>query len=484
MNRWSTMLIAAAVLPPAAAEAQRPSNNMHTRSAETYLSQAQREAVVADKVEALNQALEAAFAGVENDPDNPRSWFQAGQAYVGLQDWAGADSVFDRAVSLYPEYAEEIDPMRESAWVEAYNAGVTALQSNNIEEAVNSLTVANLLYDKRPEAMVTLGSLYVQQGNLAEAEATFRQALAVLRGPAREGLSEQQRTSWEEDELTVSMRLANIHTEQEKFAEAEQVYRDLLESQPDNTMARANLAVVMARAGKTEEAAAAYRELLSRDDLSEAALFNIGIGLYRAQEFGQAAAAFERVIAVNPVSHESLYNLGQSLFAAASALEAESEGAAAPRAAEINEELTRLNQSLLETAEQLLELDPTNRNSMMMLAQAQRTLAELDVGNADALRSQALATLEAHAALPFEVSDVTVVPGEGTVQIHGQVTNLKAEPGSTLSLRVSAIDRAGNELAGEDITVTAPAAGQSANFEATLTVPEEAAGWKYTVSGT
>lgn len=483
MTRWSTVLIAAAVLAPAAAEAQRPSNNMHTRSAETYLSQAQREAVVADKVAALNKALEAAFAGVANDPDNPRSWFQAGQAYVGLQDWAGADSVFDRAVSLYPEYAEEIDPMRQSAWVEAYNAGVTALQANNVEEAVNSLKVANMLYDKRPEAMVTLGSLYVQQGNLAEAETIFRQALAVLRGPGREGLNEQQRAAWEEDELTVSMRLANIYAEQEKFAEAQQVYDDLLETQPNNTMARANLAVVMARAGKTEEAAAVYRELLAREDLSEGTLFNIGIGLFRAQEFDQAAAAFERVTAINPVSHEALYNLGQSLFAAASALEAERESAAAARAAEIGEELTRLNQLLRATAEQLLELDPTNRNSMMMLAQAQRTLAELSVGDPDALRREALATLEAHAALPFEVSDITVVPGEGSVQIHGRVTNLKAEPGSTLAFRFSAIDREGNELAGEDITVTAPAIDQSGNFEVTLSVPEEAAGWKYAVIG-
>src|SRR5690606_5464602 len=138
MNRWSTVLIAAAVLAPATAEAQRPSNNMHTRSAETYLSQADREAVVADKVAALNSALEAAFAGIENDPDNPRSWFQAGQAYIGLQDWAGADSVFDRAESLYPEYAEEINPMRQAAWIDAYNAGVTALQANNVEEAISS----------------------------------------------------------------------------------------------------------------------------------------------------------------------------------------------------------------------------------------------------------------------------------------------------------------------------------------------------------
>src|SRR5690606_1262268 len=286
--------------------AQRPSNNMHTRSAETYLSQAEREAVLADKAEYLNKALEAAMAGIEASPDNPRSWFQAGQAYIGLKDWAGADSALARAEQLYPEYAEEIDPIRQAAWIDAYNAGVTALQSNAIEDAISSLSLANTLYDKRPEAMVTLGSLYVQQGNAAAAEQIFQQALGVLRGPRRASLSEQERATWEEDELTVAMRLASIYTEQEQYAEAEQVYRDLLESQPGNGMARANLAIVMSRAGKTEEAATAYRELLGDDDLSEATLFNIGIGLFRAQDFGQAAVAFQRVIELNPVAHEAL----------------------------------------------------------------------------------------------------------------------------------------------------------------------------------
>src|SRR5690606_40606463 len=113
---------------------------------------------------------------------------------------------------------------------------------------------------------------------------------------------------------------------------------------------------------------------------------------------------------------------------------------------------------------------------MMILAQAHLKIAGLGVVATDALRREALATLEAHAALPFEVTDISVVPGEGTLQIVGRVTNLKAEPGSTLSFRVSAIDRDGNELAGQDVTVTAPAVDQSSNFEATLTVPEEVAG--------
>jgi tetratricopeptide (TPR) repeat protein len=384
---------------------------------------------------------------------------------------------------MYPEYAEEIDPLRLAAWIEAYNAGVTALQANEVEKALQSLELANSLYRKRPEAMVTLGSLYVQQGDFAKGETVFREALALLRGPGRAALNEQQAASWAEDELTISLRLSNIYADQEKFAEAEQVYRDLLESQPDNGMARANLAVVMARAGKTDEAAVVYRELLAEEELTEATLFNIGIGLFRAQDFEQAARAFTRSLELNPVSHETLYNLGQSLYARAVKLERESEAAAAPRKQEIQTELTRLYSELRSRTEELLVLDPTNRNAMMLLAQSQRSLAELDSGNSDALRRSALATLEAHEGTTFEITNIRIVPAEGSVQILGRVTNLKAAEGSTISFRFSAIDRAGTEIAGEDITVTAPAVGAGTNFDTRLTVPEGAAGWKYVVRG-
>jgi tetratricopeptide (TPR) repeat protein len=240
---------------------------------------------------------------------------------------------------------------------------------------------------------------------------------------------------------------------------------------------------VLARAGKTEEAAAIYRELLAEEELSEATLFNIGIGLFRAQDFGQAARAFERARELNPVSHETLYNLGQSLYAQASRLETESETADAARKQEIQTELGRLYGELLTRTEELLTLDPTNRNAMMMLAQSQRSLAELDTGNPDALRRSALATLEAHEATPFEITNIRIVPTEGSVQILGRVTNLKAAEGSTITFRFSAIDRAGIEIAGEDVTVTAPAVGAGTNFDMRLTVPEGAAGWKYVVGG-
>ncbi|HUF49226.1 MAG TPA: tetratricopeptide repeat protein [Longimicrobiales bacterium] len=481
MKRLRAVLLAC-LLVPAAVQAQRPSNSVHIRTAETYFADAARPArTPAERAELYRKALDAALLGVQADAGNPRHWFVAGRAYVRLNDLAGADSAFDRAEQIWPDYVTETEPERLNAWIGAYNAGVAAVQSGDIAAAIAALEGADRIYRKRPEALVTLGSIYMQTGDHARAEQTFRAALTVLSGD-RSALKPQELAAWQEDELAVALRLATLYVDQGRNEEAEQVYRDLLARQPGNTMAKSNLAVVLSRIGRLDEAAAIYRELLATDELAEGTLFNIGIGMFRTEAWADAAAAFRRAAKFNPHSHDTLYNLAQAVFALTAELEKEKAGAAAARAGEIDAQLRQLNEEMRAVAETLRGIDPTNRNVHMMLAQAQRSLAELSTGAAaDELRRQALATLEAHKALPFEVSELTVVPGTGEYQLIGRVTNLTLTAGSTIRIRFIVVNREGAELAAEEVTVTAPEKEESTRLMATLRVPDGAAAWKYVV---
>lgn len=477
MKLLTSMLVAVAVLVlPATAQAQKkPSNNVHTRSAEVYLGQAQQARVPAEKKELFQKALTAALEGTKSDPSNPKPWFQAGMAYVGMGDLPGADSAFDKAEQIYPEYAPEIDPARKAAWVVAYNEGVQALQGGDAIKAIASFEVANSIYQKRPEALVLLGSLYMQNGDAAKAEQTFNTALAVLRGPDRKTLKPEEAASWADDETTVAMRLSTIYAEQNKHDEAIKVYRELLAAQPDNVMAQANLAVVLSRSGRNDEALKLYRDMLARPDVPETTLFNIGIGLFRAEQYDESAKAFRRAAALSPYSHETLYNLAQSLLARGGALEKQQP---APK-----EELTKLYEEMRTVSETLHGLDPANRNVLMMIAQSNKSLGELagQTPQGEQLRKQVLATLEKADALPFEVADLNVVPGDKAVQITGKVTNLKGIAGAPVRLRFSILNREGTELIAQDIAVTMPAKDESARFTASVTVPEGAVGWKYTI---
>lgn len=483
MNRWcGACLLVLLVLPSATQAQKRPSNNMHTRSADVYLGQAGKARVSTERRELYEKALTAALEGVRQDAGNPKPWFQAGTAYFHLEDFTGADTMFARAQQIYPDYSTEIEPLRLNAWIEQYNRGVQALQQNDHDAAVAALELAARLYDGRPEALVTLGSLYAERGDAARAERTYIDALAILRSPRRGALNPADLQAWQEDEVGVSLRLANLLVEQERFADAEKVYRDLIAAQPDNLSARANLAVVLSRSGQVDAAAAMYREILARQDVGEVTLFNIGVGLFRAEEYEQSAEAFRRAATVNPQSHDALYNLGQALLALAGAAQRGVEDATDTRRQQLAAELKRLGEELLGTTERLLQLDPTNRNVLMMKAQAQRTLGEVEGGTAaEEWSRRVLATLEQHKDLPFEVADITVNTGGSEVQVGGRVVNLSAAQGSALRFRFSVIDAAGRELSGEDVAVTAPATSESARFNLRLPAPDGAAGWKYSI---
>lgn len=151
MNRIGKVLIGAMLVLPAAAQAQRPSNTMQTRSALLYLTQGEQHP--ADKDKLFQQALNMALQGVKSDAGNSKTWFTLGQVYVALGDAVGADSAFDKAETMWPEYKKDSEQERLRAFAMAFNAGVAAIQKNDVQTAVAKLEAANTVYSKKPTAV-------------------------------------------------------------------------------------------------------------------------------------------------------------------------------------------------------------------------------------------------------------------------------------------------------------------------------------------
>lgn len=470
MRRFG-LVFALAVLTPAALQAQRkPSNSMHTRSAEVYITNARATSVAADRQEQLGKALEALLQGTKSDADNPKVWFLLGQTHALMGNAAAADSAFDKAESMYADYASETEPFRLDLWIRSYNEGVAALNAGDAAGAIAKFEAADAIYRGRPEALLSMGELQARAGDLAAAEQSYRSALEILRGPSGADLEGEKAAAWKENELQVTTELAALLADTGKPEEAAALYRELLERQPDNVQAKTNLAVTLSRAGKEAEAAKLYAELLAQPELSDVALFNIGVGLYRAQQFDQSVEAFSRAMERNAHSAETLYNLGQALVAAA----AEADAA---RKAE-------LNQHLLETAQRLHELDPNNRNVLMMIAQARQTLAEAesDAAKAEQLKRELVETLELAEAMPFDVEDVRLQHVEGGVTVEGTVANKKVAAGQPIALSFTFVGTDGQALGTEEVSITAPAIGASAPFSLEFATDAAVAGWRYTVA--
>ncbi len=482
MSRIGTTLFVMALVAPSLAVAQRPGNTMHTNSAQLYLRQAIESNRPDDKAKYFGQALEAAQQGVQAAAGNSKTWFVLGTVHAAMGNALAADSAFDKAEELWPEYKEETEEERLRAYVHASNAGVQAIQANDLAKAIELLEGAAAVYDKRPTALLNLGSVYARQNNAEGAARAYRAALEVLRGPGRQGLNAEEEKQWAEWEEAVSLNLAQILAMSGKEQEAAVAYEEYLKRNPENSLVLSNLAVVYSRMGKTEDAKRIYNQLLSKD-LSAEDFFRVGIGLRRAQQNEQAAEAFRKSLAKNPHSQEAHFNLAYVLWETIQPLEDERAKATGAAKAEIGKKLRPLYEELVQHASKSREMDPTNRNVLALMQRAYRGLADLETVAAkqNEWKLKVPPLIEAYDAIVFEVANVVLNIEEGKTTVEGKVINVKANKGDPLKFRVSLVDETGADMGTQEVTVTAPEVEAETDFKAEFTTAKAPAGWKYAV---
>jgi len=473
-----------ALFPTAASAQKKPSNNMWTRSARLYLDRARGNPRSDEKLDLYRQALEAVQKGMEEDPSNAQIWLIAGQVYVQLDSATQAHEAFNKAVELWPEYQKEVDTERRNAWVRWHNQGVNDLQQQNLEAALDRFTQADLIYDKMPNTRLQLGALYVRMGEMDKAIEAFRGALEILRGPARDAVPAKEQETWRTNEEVAAFNLAQLLANAGRYEEAEQEYRAFLAREPQNRTAKTNLAIVLSRLGRNDEASEIYAEILSQPDLTETEYTAIGIGLMNGDDFVRAAEAFRKALALNPYSRDAMYNLAQSIYRQSLKVLEQREAASGDEQVKAATDLGALYSELQSVAERLREVDPYNANGLLLLAQAYRGQADLtaaDAKTSDEWRSKALAVLQDHENLPFEIRELTMTPDEGKVKVSGSIRNLKLAAGTPVTVRLTVVGKDGGAVGTGEVTVSAPDAEGFASFEAEIGVSGPAAGLRYEV---
>ncbi len=436
--------------PPGVEEGVPPRDNMFTRTAALALSQAMQNADPGERQSRYQEALQAALDGVTNDPGNPQSYRQAGEAYVGLNDLVGADSMWTRAEDLYPLYSFDLTPLREQQWVNQYNLAVNQIQAGNTEGAIPLLESAHTIYKGRPEAMLNLGSIHAQLANVDDAVRWYRAALDMLRGPEFDAQPVDVQATWSENEEIAAFNLAQILANAGRNEEAEVAYRTYLERSPDNVTALSNLAVVLMSMDRNDEAAEIYQGLLARTDLDSRDYYVTGIGLYNAENYSMAAQAFGRSYELIPESRDALYNYAQALYLAG----------------ELDE--------LYPAAVSLVEMDPYNNNVYRLMAQG--LMAQGDTAEAARILEEEMATLE------FEIDGTMLQPfGGGGGVVNGELLNHSLDEGGSVDIRVFFYGPGGIEIGTQDVSVPVPAAEMREVFRVEFDSDQDVVAYRYEV---
>ena len=462
--------------------AGRPTDNAHTRSAGVHLLQA-TQAQGAEAQTHYEAALADALASIQAEPDNPRGYFLAGQSAIGAGKWVQADTMFDRAVALYPDYEQQVRSEREQGWVNAYNAGIEEVNAQNIEAARDLFAAADRLYDERPEARMNLGWANMRLGDNEGAIEAYRSALEILYRNPPEGLDEEQIAAWARDRRVASFNVAELLSQAGRPAEAAQMIGEYLSRNPDiddavELQALTAQANYLAAAGEAERAQVLMDSIMGRSDLSSADYFQIGIGFFNTADYAQAATAFAQAAELNPYSRDALLNLVQSLYS--EALELDKAAASPERDARLRE----IYAEIVEAAQQVRSFDPLNRNLLSFMLRAYRGQADFaNRTDAERFRQQSQDVFREYQAQKYEVSDISLgLRGGDQATVTGQLTNLSGTPGDQVRLRFTAVASNGAAIDSEDIAITVPAVDASVEFRTQLDLSSgEFAGWKYEV---
>jgi tetratricopeptide (TPR) repeat protein len=409
-----------------------PRDNEHTAQATLYLGTAMAAGTDELRLSRYETALEHARAGLAADPDNPQSHFQAGEALLSLGRLEEAAPFLDRAEELYPRYILETLGVRETAWIEEYNAGVEYLDAGDTQNAMARFERANMIYSLRPEAMLNLGTVYAQVGRYEDSQQQFANAIEVIEGPWAERVDEEVSEGWFGVLAPTKMNRAQVLLRLERFSDAADVLGELVAADPENLDYVTTYASALVAGGRADQAQALFDDLLGRDGLDAADFLTVGVGLYQVEQYEGAARAFQRAFEIVPNHRDIAFNLSQTLY--------------------LNQDW----EGLVTSTTKLLEIDELNP-----MAYRFRANALLELGR----EPEAMEVYETGQNLPVTVDDLTLRAAGNDVVLVGQATNHGVEGGHQLRLRFTFYDLTGASVGSREETIRFSAQGEARTFQ-------------------
>jgi tetratricopeptide (TPR) repeat protein len=403
---------------------------------------------------------------------NPAAWYYLARYYVLTGDLAGADSAFTRAQTLKSDCKGDIDVWRRIVWVPTLNAGIAAWQGNNPDSAIKAFRRANAILQDEPQGFKYLASLLYQAGQIDSAAVYFRKTADVA---ARD-------TGYRQDRKDALFNLARIQHSQGHLAEAEATYREYLALYPNDSEALGSVASVLLQTGRRDSAIAIFQSIIAHSDsVGAVPLFRIGVEIYtsapelpdtaaagrtcRGQGTGtrqvalararacrdslgavlrdrQAAAegtyrlaaqAFDAGLKLSPYHRDGLFNLANTYLA-------------------LND-----SASMLPVAQRLFSVDPLNRASVRLLAFAHQRVGHID----STLHYLRLAD----STLTVDVTVTAFDPGSQDATVKGTITNLRPTPTQPFKLVFELLNAKGDVVATQSTDVSPMPPQESRPFE-------------------
>jgi tetratricopeptide (TPR) repeat protein len=402
---------------------------------------------------------------------NAAAWYYLARYHAEMKDLGGVDTAFAKAAALAPTCAQDINLWRRKLWVPVVNAGVAAWQAGNTDSAIASFRRANQVYAGEPGSFAYLATLLGNSEQPDSAAKYFKLAAAAAQDPA-----------FAKEKKNALFNVARVYHAAKRWDEAVPAYKEYLAAYPDDPQATAGLASVYVAMGKREEAMALYTQLLQHADAAEASdLFRAGQqllsgvtppdtaalgGQCRAETRSANRALTVRQIAAHCDSTtrkamrsfdagvQGQYHLVEQLYEAGLAKVPYDRDALLTLSgvAALAGDTARA----LGAAQRLYAVDPLNRGTLRMVAQAWQLAGKPD---------STLRYLQLADSLAIEVTAGSFTTDSLGATLSGHLTNARPKANAPFALTFEFLSAKGDVVATESLKVAPIAPGENQAFE-------------------
>lgn len=247
----------------------------------------------------IPEAIEAYRRAIELAPDYTDAYGNLGGALTDLDDMAGAEAAFRKAIAIEP-YAEA-----------HYNLGNTLARQGRVEEAIPEYRKAIEFRPKYANAWCKLGYLASEKRQFVESLEYYRKAVAAdpANSEATTGLAIAlselgqfdlalhgyiKALALAPDAPFTNLNLVEAYQDVGRYQEALQTLEKFLGKAADMPLALREHASLLGTLGRLDEAADAYRKLGELTPEDPQVVCELGDVLITQGKFDEALAAFQR----------------------------------------------------------------------------------------------------------------------------------------------------------------------------------------------
>ena len=251
---------------------------------ELITKQALEQGVIAHKEGKLQEAERLFRVVLQSQPSHPDANHNLGVVLVSVNKAQAALPLFKTAL--------EANPKIEQFWLSYIGALIKVQQFENAKEVL----------EQGKKQGVAVEKLNVLETQLTSTTQT-NEPKSALKG-----------ISPSDAQINSRLNLGVAFAQQGRLDEAEACYRQVIAMKPDYAEAHSNFGIVLKEQGRLEEAEASYRQAIElKTDFAEAH-YNLGNTLKELDRSEEAEASYRQAIALKNDYAEAHYNLGKLLM--------------------------------------------------------------------------------------------------------------------------------------------------------------------------